>query len=96
MLQEIGRFLVQTFDKKIILWGEVRWGEATEIVLITTKELNSPSERPGSLGQEVRGGLVVLERGEGAGRGGEQEADQQAGDEPHLVLQHQPGLQQSN
>ena len=75
-----------TFDKKIIVWGEVRWGETTKIVISNTKDLNSPSEGPGSLGQEVSGGLVVVEGGEGAGQGGG-EGDQEEGEEPHLVLQ---------
>ena len=60
----------------------------------TQRNSNSPSERPGSLGQEVRGGLVVVERGERAGQGGQggQGGEQEAGEDHHLVLQPPPHL----
>ena len=47
------------------------------IILSHTKDLNTPSEGPGCLGQEVSGGVVV-ERGERAGQG---RRDQEGGEE---------------
>ena len=67
----------------------MREGRKTKIVIMrNTKDVNSPSEGPGCLGEEVSGGVVV-ERGERTGQGGRQQEGEK---ERHLVLQPSPGL----